>query len=96
MTADRRNAHRSSRAASPDAPHRDAGAPPVHLGDVTEQEIENIETHSRLRTPVLYEIVRREGEVEMYRFTVPVLLGNIVGGTALFAVLSYAQVMKEM
>jgi formate-nitrite transporter family protein len=30
------------------------------------------------------------------RFTIPVLLGNIAGGTALFAVLSYAQVMKEM
>ncbi|HEY2884312.1 MAG TPA: formate/nitrite transporter family protein, partial [Rhizomicrobium sp.] len=29
-------------------------------------------------------------------FTIPVLLGNVVGGTALFAVLSYAQVMKEM
>jgi formate-nitrite transporter family protein len=29
-------------------------------------------------------------------FTLPVLLGNIVGGTALFAVLSYAQVMKEI
>lgn len=29
-------------------------------------------------------------------FVVPVLLGNIVGGTALFAVLSYAQVMKEI
>ncbi len=29
-------------------------------------------------------------------FTVPVLLGNIVGGTALFALLSYAQVMKEL
>jgi formate/nitrite transporter FocA (FNT family) len=29
-------------------------------------------------------------------FTVPVLLGNVIGGTALFAVLSYAQVMKEM
>jgi len=29
-------------------------------------------------------------------FTVPVLLGNVVGGTALFAVLSYAQVMKEI
>jgi formate/nitrite transporter FocA (FNT family) len=29
-------------------------------------------------------------------FTVPVLLGNIVGGTALFAVLSYGQVMKEL
>jgi formate-nitrite transporter family protein len=29
-------------------------------------------------------------------FTVPVLLGNVVGGTALFALLSYAQVMKEI
>jgi formate/nitrite transporter FocA (FNT family) len=29
-------------------------------------------------------------------FIVPVLLGNIVGGSALFAVLSYAQVMKEI
>jgi formate/nitrite transporter FocA (FNT family) len=29
-------------------------------------------------------------------FTVPVLLGNIIGGTALFAVISYAQVMNEM
>lgn len=29
-------------------------------------------------------------------FMAPALLGNIVGGTALFAVLSYAQVMKEI
>lgn len=29
-------------------------------------------------------------------FTIPVLVGNVVGGTALFAVLSYAQVMHEM
>jgi formate/nitrite transporter FocA (FNT family) len=29
-------------------------------------------------------------------FAVPVLLGNVVGGTALFALLSYAQVMKEI
>jgi formate/nitrite transporter FocA (FNT family) len=29
-------------------------------------------------------------------FAVPVLLGNIVGGTALFALLAYAQVMKEI
>jgi len=29
-------------------------------------------------------------------FTLPVLVGNIVGGTALFALLSYAQVMKEI
>lgn len=29
-------------------------------------------------------------------FTLPVLLGNIIGGTVLFAMLSYAQVMKEI
>ena len=29
-------------------------------------------------------------------FTLPVLVGNIVGGTALFALISYAQVMKEI
>ena len=29
-------------------------------------------------------------------FIAPVLIGNILGGTALFAVLSYAQVMKEI
>ena len=29
-------------------------------------------------------------------FVVPVLIGNIVGGTALFALISYAQVMKEI
>lgn len=29
-------------------------------------------------------------------FTVPVLLGNIVGGTVLFALISYAQIMKEL
>jgi len=29
-------------------------------------------------------------------FTLPVLAGNVVGGTALFALISYAQVMKEI
>jgi len=29
-------------------------------------------------------------------FVVPVLIGNIVGGTALFALIAYAQVMKEI
>lgn len=29
-------------------------------------------------------------------FTIPVLAGNIVGGTALFALIAYAQVMKEI
>lgn len=29
-------------------------------------------------------------------FTIPVLFGNVTGGTALFALISYAQVMEEM
>jgi formate/nitrite transporter FocA (FNT family) len=29
-------------------------------------------------------------------FTLPVLFGNIVGGTALFALIAYAQVMEEI
>ena len=29
-------------------------------------------------------------------FVVPVLAGNIVGGTALFALIAYAQVMEEI
>ena len=30
------------------------------------------------------------------RFRLPVLIGNMIGGTALFAVISYAQVMEEL
>jgi formate-nitrite transporter family protein len=40
------------------------------------------------------------GDWEWWRmaldFAAPVLLGNVVGGTALFALISYAQVMKEI
>jgi formate/nitrite transporter FocA (FNT family) len=32
----------------------------------------------------------------LWGFSAPVLVGNIIGGTALFALLSYAQVMKEL
>jgi formate/nitrite transporter FocA (FNT family) len=39
----------------------------------------------------------RLGLLEMLgSFTLPVLAGNIVGGTVLFALLAYAQVMKEL
>ena len=34
--------------------------------------------------------------VMLAHFTIPVLIGNVVGGTALFALLAYAQVMKEV
>jgi formate/nitrite transporter FocA (FNT family) len=34
--------------------------------------------------------------VLLWQFLLPVLIGNIIGGTALFAVLSYAQVREEI
>jgi formate/nitrite transporter FocA (FNT family) len=41
-----------------------------------------------------------KGQLDIWRmvadFMAPVLLGNVCGGTALFAVLSYAQVMQEI
>lgn len=37
------------------------------------------------------------GILEMlWRFTVPVFLGNVIGGTALFALIAYGQVMREI
>jgi formate/nitrite transporter FocA (FNT family) len=32
----------------------------------------------------------------LWEFMVPVLIGNMIGGTALFAMISYAQVMEEI
>ncbi len=32
----------------------------------------------------------------LWQFFVPALVGNVVGGTALFALISYAQVMEEI
>ena len=38
----------------------------------------------------------RTSRRHVFGFIIPVLIGNVLGGTALFAVLSYAQVMKEI
>ncbi|HEY3778814.1 MAG TPA: formate/nitrite transporter family protein [Rhizomicrobium sp.] len=39
----------------------------------------------------------RMGIVQLlWSFMLPVLIGNVIGGTALFALISYAQVVKEM
>jgi formate/nitrite transporter FocA (FNT family) len=32
----------------------------------------------------------------LFDFFIPVLIGNLIGGTALFALIAYAQVMKEI
>lgn len=54
---------REAAASEEPADEHDGGLPP----GVSEHEIEDIEDRARLRTPVIYEIVRREGETEMDR-----------------------------
>lgn len=58
---------------------------------ITEREVEDIEEHSRLRTPVIYEIVRREGEAEMERPAISLLWSGIAAGVSIsFSLLAQA------
>ena len=59
--------------------------------EVTEREIEDIEEHSRLRVPLIYEIVRREGESEMERPAVSLWWSGIAAGMSIsFSLLAEA------
>ena len=64
---------------------------------ITAEEIKDVEELATPRTPVIYEVVRRLGEEEMQRpLTSLWWFGNIIGGTALFTLIAYAQVMEEI
>jgi len=77
MADDPRNSRKSR------SSHHGAARTHPHLGQVTEQEVEDIETHSRLRTPVLYEIVRREGEIEMRRPATSLWWSGVAAGLSI-------------
>ncbi|HUC11151.1 MAG TPA: formate/nitrite transporter family protein [Stellaceae bacterium] len=65
-------------------------APELPAG-VTEREVENIEERARLRTPVIYEIVRREGETEMERPIVSLWWSGVAAGLSIsFSLLAQA------
>ncbi len=58
---------------------------------VTEREIEDIEDRARLRTPVIYEIVRREGETEMERPIISLWWSGVAAGLSIsFSLLAEA------
>ena len=73
-------------------------------------ENEEAENRQRLRSPIVYEIVRREAEVELcppvergtrirgrsVRPDLPGLAGNISGGTGLFRSSGLRQVQEEL
>lgn len=60
----------------------DANEPELPPG-VTEREVEDIEERARLRTPVIYEIVRREGETEMERPVVSLWWSGVAAGLSI-------------
>ncbi len=65
------------------------GEPP--RGGVSEHEAEDIEDRARLRTPVIYEIVRREGETEMNRPITSLWWSGVAAGLSIsFSLLAQA------
>jgi formate-nitrite transporter family protein len=58
---------------------------------VTERDVEDIEERSRLRTPVVYEIVRREGDLEMKRPAISLWWSGVAAGLSIsFSLLAQA------
>jgi formate-nitrite transporter family protein len=64
---------------------------------IKEREIEDIEEHSRLRVPVIYEVVRREGETEMNRPTISLWWSGVAGGLSIsFSLLGQAVLYSRL
>lgn len=60
-------------------------------GGIDEREVEDVEEHSRLRTPVIYEIVRREGDKEMERPAASLWWSGVAAGLSIsFSLLAQA------
>lgn len=75
---------------SPDKPDR-------HDALVSEREVEDIEERSRLRTPVIYEIVRREGEMEMERPITSLWWSGVAAGLSIsFSLLAQAVLFTHL
>jgi len=59
---------------------------------LTRAEEHAVEEHLKLRAPAIYEVVRREAMLSI----LPAFIGNVVGGTGLFALIAYGQVREEL
>jgi formate/nitrite transporter FocA (FNT family) len=74
----------------------EADQPELPAG-VTEREVEDIEERARLRTPVIYEIVRREGETEMHRPIISLWWSGVAAGLSIsFSLLAQAALWMHL
>ncbi len=89
MSSDREGAGPAPKTASANISEPAAG--------VSDREVEDIEDRSRLRVPVLYEIVRREGEIEMARPATSLWWSGIAAGLSIgFSLLAQAILYKNL
>ena len=93
VTSQRRKAPRSkasdSRAAQSPTNSSDRKSEPIE--EVSAHEADDIEDHARLRTPIIYEIVRREGEREMARPITSLWWSGLAAGLSIsFSLLAQA------
>ena len=74
--------------------HRRSAKPDVRAGEgqkITEREVEDIEELSSPRTPIIYEIVRRQGDEEMVRPIVSLWWSGVAAGMSMsFSLLAQA------
>jgi formate/nitrite transporter FocA (FNT family) len=64
---------------------------------IEQREIEDVEEHSRLRVPVIYEVVRREGETEMRRPAVSLWWSGVAAGLSIsFSLLGQAVLYSHL
>ena len=86
--------HRSaSRVTHDKPPHASEGG----RKGITEQEVETIEEMSTPRTPVIYEVVRRQGDEEMARPAVSLWWSGLAGGLSMsFSLLAEAMLHSRL
>ena len=76
---------------APEEPREDLPA------GIEEREIEDVEEHSRLRVPVIYEVVRREGETEMRRPATSLWWSGVAAGLSIsFSLLGQAALNSHL
>jgi formate/nitrite transporter FocA (FNT family) len=64
---------------------------------IEEREVEDVEEHSRLRVPVIYEVVRREGETEMRRPATSLWWSGVAAGLSIsFSLLGQAALYTHL
>ncbi len=79
---------------------RRSAKPDVRAGEgqkITEREVEDIEELSGPRTPIIYEIVRRQGDEEMVRPTISLWWSGVAAGMSLsFSLLAQAILQSHL